>query len=165
VTRWLNSRSPRARHNVVEDPEKSSPPLTPFVHPDATCQGDDLLNLPFDPSIRIPRQETPRPSITRDLDHHHYAGGTHAAHPIDYASRQAHFEVLLLEAGEYGDPHRQRRIRDSLEPASFAGIVFHSIMIGVTLGTSGGDQWQPLFIAVVFHQVNGSPGCYAARTR
>jgi hypothetical protein len=36
-------------------------------------------------------------------------------------------------------------------------------MIGVTLGTSGGDQWQPLFIAVVFHQVNSSPSCYAAR--
>ena len=26
-------------------------------------------------------------------------------------------------------------------------------MIGVSLGASGGDQWQPLFIAVIFHQL------------
>lgn len=25
-------------------------------------------------------------------------------------------------------------------------------MIGVSLGASGGDQWRPLFIAIVFHQ-------------
>lgn len=26
-------------------------------------------------------------------------------------------------------------------------------MIGVSLGASGGDQWIPLFIAIVFHQL------------
>lgn len=53
-----------------------------------------------------------------------------------------------------------------------AGIIFHSIMIGVSLGASGGAQWRPLFIgsslsfsfpllklnssslpAIVFHQM------------
>lgn len=33
-----------------------------------------------------------------------------------------------------------------------AGIVFHSIIIGVTLGTSSGAGWVPLLIAITFHQ-------------
>lgn len=49
---------------------------------------------------------------------------------IDYVWTQAHFDVYLLEAG----------------------IIFHSIMIGVSLGATGGDQWLPLFIAIIFHQ-------------
>ncbi|GAA5853026.1 hypothetical protein JCM8547_004776 [Rhodosporidiobolus lusitaniae] len=49
----------------------------------------------------------------------------------DFSSPQAHFDVMILEAG----------------------IIFHSIMIGVSLGASGGSQWTPLFIAIVFHQM------------
>ncbi|BGP50726.1 hypothetical protein JCM10450v2_006652 [Rhodotorula kratochvilovae] len=49
----------------------------------------------------------------------------------DYSSPQAHFDVTILEAG----------------------MIFHSIMIGVSLGASGGSQWTPIFIAVVFHQL------------
>ncbi|EJD48603.1 Zip-domain-containing protein [Auricularia subglabra TFB-10046 SS5] len=49
---------------------------------------------------------------------------------IDYVWPQAHFDVYLLEAG----------------------IIFHSIMIGVSLGATGGEQWMPLFIAIIFHQ-------------
>jgi zinc transporter 1/2/3 len=26
-------------------------------------------------------------------------------------------------------------------------------MIGVSLGASGGEQWKPLFIAIIFHQM------------
>ncbi|KAM0753683.1 ZIP zinc/iron transport family [Meredithblackwellia eburnea MCA 4105] len=48
----------------------------------------------------------------------------------EMASSQARCDVMLLEAG----------------------IIFHSIIIGVSLGASGGDQWIPLFIAIVFHQ-------------
>jgi zinc transporter 1/2/3 len=33
-----------------------------------------------------------------------------------------------------------------------AGILFHSIMIGVTLGASGGNGWTTLLIVIVFHQ-------------
>ncbi|GAA5944675.1 uncharacterized protein JCM15063_000829 [Sporobolomyces koalae] len=64
-----------------------------------------------------------------DLGHSH--GSAQEADQMDYASKQAHFDVLILEAG----------------------ILFHSIMIGVSLGASGGDQWTPLFIAIVFHQL------------
>lgn len=66
--------------------------------------------------------------------HQHDLGHCHGpAREIatDYSSAQAHFDVLILEAG----------------------IIFHSIMIGVSLGASGGDQWIPLFIAIVFHQL------------
>ncbi|GAA6012208.1 hypothetical protein JCM11491_001786 [Sporobolomyces phaffii] len=66
-----------------------------------------------------------RPS---DLGHCH---GPAREIETDYSSTQAHFDVLILEAG----------------------IIFHSIMIGVSLGASGGDQWIPLFIAIVFHQL------------
>ncbi|PWN95161.1 Zinc/iron permease, partial [Tilletiopsis washingtonensis] len=34
-----------------------------------------------------------------------------------------------------------------------AGIIFHSIIIGVTLGASNGEGWVPLFIAITFHQL------------
>ncbi|BGP42550.1 hypothetical protein JCM10449v2_006562 [Rhodotorula kratochvilovae] len=63
-----------------------------------------------------------------DLGHCHGPSG-HAA--TDFSSPQAHFDVIILEAG----------------------IIFHSIMIGVSLGASGGSQWTPLFIAIVFHQL------------
>ncbi|TIA72434.1 hypothetical protein E3P92_02317 [Wallemia ichthyophaga] len=33
------------------------------------------------------------------------------------------------------------------------GIVFHSVMIGVSLGATGGDQFVPFLIAIVFHQL------------
>lgn len=33
------------------------------------------------------------------------------------------------------------------------GIIFHSIIIGVSLNASGGDQFVPFLIAIVFHQV------------
>jgi len=65
---------------------------------------------------------------TTDLGHCH--GPSRLVH-TDYASPQAHADVTILEAG----------------------IIFHSIMIGVSLGASGGSQWVPLFIAVVFHQM------------
>ncbi|KWU43578.1 Zinc/iron permease [Rhodotorula sp. JG-1b] len=64
----------------------------------------------------------------RDLGHCH---GPAREIATDYSSAQAHFDVLILEAG----------------------IIFHSVMIGVSLGASGGDQWIPVFIAIVFHQL------------
>lgn len=33
-----------------------------------------------------------------------------------------------------------------------AGIIFHSVIIGVTLGAASGEGWVPLLIAIVFHQ-------------
>ncbi len=34
-----------------------------------------------------------------------------------------------------------------------AGIIFHSLMIGVTLGVTGGDAFSTLLIALALHQV------------
>ncbi|KAK4050052.1 hypothetical protein OIO90_005242 [Microbotryomycetes sp. JL221] len=60
----------------------------------------------------------------------HMHDHTHA-HDNAYNVAQAHADVTILEGG----------------------IIFHSIMIGVSLGASGGSQWIPLFIAIVFHQM------------
>ncbi|GAA6062178.1 hypothetical protein JCM10212_005133 [Sporobolomyces blumeae] len=70
-----------------------------------------------------------RGDVSHQLGHSHGPGREGVE--TDYSSSQAHFDVLILEAG----------------------IIFHSIMIGVSLGASGGDQWIPLFIAIVFHQL------------
>lgn len=90
---------------------------SPF-HYSVAFKSDDLL----------PHREKSRGDSTCDLGHSH---GPARELPTDYSSTQAHFDVLILEAG----------------------IIFHSIMIGVSLGASGGDQWIPLFIAIVFHQL------------
>lgn len=74
------------------------------------------------------------PASRSDGKHAEAFGHSHGPAPdegTDFASPQAHFDVLILEAG----------------------IIFHSIMIGVSLGTSGGSQWRPLFIAIIFHQL------------
>ena len=36
-----------------------------------------------------------------------------------------------------------------------AGIIFHSLMIGVTLGVTGGAAFATLLIALALHQVGG----------
>ncbi|GAA5916755.1 hypothetical protein JCM6882_003047 [Rhodosporidiobolus microsporus] len=64
----------------------------------------------------------------QDFGHNH---GPAPNEHTDFASPQAHFDVTILEAG----------------------IIFHSIMIGVSLGASGGSQWVPLFCAIIFHQM------------
>lgn len=45
--------------------------------------------------------------------------------------RKAAWQVLLLEAG----------------------IIFHSVMIGVTLGADSSNAWTTLFIVIIFHQL------------
>ncbi|GAA5841805.1 hypothetical protein JCM5353_007774 [Sporobolomyces roseus] len=64
-----------------------------------------------------------------DLAHSHGAGRDLG--DTDYSSSQARFDVFILEAG----------------------MIFHSVMIGVSLGASSGDDFLPLFVAIVFHQV------------
>ncbi|GAA5976678.1 hypothetical protein JCM10908_005592 [Rhodotorula pacifica] len=106
VMRWLRSRGERrlaARKAAQADGPASS-----------TNSSSDLAKE--------------RISDQNDLGHCH---GPAREIATDFSSSQAHFDVLILEAG----------------------IIFHSIMIGVSLGASGGDQWIPLFIAVVFHQL------------
>ncbi|GAA6018211.1 hypothetical protein JCM10207_002868 [Rhodosporidiobolus poonsookiae] len=79
--------------------------------------------------------DAPSPSASVEKQRQSEAiGHSHGPAPnehTDYASPQAHFDVMILEAG----------------------IIFHSIMIGVSLGASGGSQWVPLFCAIVFHQL------------
>ncbi|ORY80689.1 Zinc/iron permease [Leucosporidium creatinivorum] len=79
-------------------------------------------------------QDSPSPPSSSDGKHAEAFGHSHGPLPevgMDMASPQAHFDVQILEAG----------------------IIFHSIMIGVSLGASGGSQWTPLFCAIVFHQL------------
>ncbi|GAA5934126.1 hypothetical protein JCM3775_002881 [Rhodotorula graminis] len=84
---------------------------------------------PVSPAATLKEEESEEgEKRTSDLGHCH---GPSRLVETDYASPQAHFDVLILEAG----------------------IIFHSIMIGCSLGASGGSQWIPLFIAVVFHQL------------
>lgn len=84
--------------------------------------------------MRADSPDSPAPSTVEK--HTQPFGHSHGPAPnphTDYSSPQAHFDVSILEAG----------------------IIFHSIMIGVSLGASGGSQWRPLFIAIVFHQMFG----------
>ncbi|GAA6034480.1 hypothetical protein JCM8097_005350 [Rhodosporidiobolus ruineniae] len=76
-------------------------------------------------------QSSPSPSVNKHAEAFGHSHGPAPNEHTDFASPQAHFDVLILEAG----------------------IIFHSIMIGVSLGASGGSQWTPLFIAIVFHQL------------
>lgn len=47
-----------------------------------------------------------------------------------------------------------------------AGIIFHSLMIGVTLGVTGGDAFATLLLALSLHQVRGlGPGPAAGGAR
>ena len=68
------------------------------------------------------------PPEKQTLGHSH--GLAQADSLEDYSSKQSHFDVYLLEAG----------------------IIFHSVIIGVSLGATGGSEWVPLFCAIVFHQ-------------
>ncbi|PWN40512.1 Zinc/iron permease [Ceraceosorus guamensis] len=57
----------------------------------------------------------------------------------------AHESIDLLK-------HSEGRMAKWNVLALEAGIVFHSIIIGVTIGTASGEGWVPLLIAIVFHQ-------------
>ncbi|KAH7100283.1 Zip-domain-containing protein [Auriculariales sp. MPI-PUGE-AT-0066] len=66
-------------------------------------------------------------TIQQELPYSH-GGHVHGTDSIDHL--QARTELWLLEAG----------------------IIFHSVMIGVMLGATGGTPWVPLLCAIVFHQ-------------
>ncbi|BGP17101.1 hypothetical protein JCM10213_003880 [Rhodosporidiobolus nylandii] len=78
-----------------------------------------------------PSTSSPPSSINKHAEAFGHSHGPAPNEHTDFSSPQAHFDVTILEAG----------------------IIFHSIMIGISLGASGGSQWTPLFIAVVFHQM------------
>lgn len=80
-------------------------------------------------SSRDEREKAPRsPGETPGVDPQFLElGHDHHAH---LAASDQKWQVLVLEAG----------------------ILFHSIMIGVTLGASGGNGWTTLLIVIVFHQ-------------
>ncbi|ODN93442.1 hypothetical protein L198_05307 [Cryptococcus wingfieldii CBS 7118] len=71
----------------------------------------------------------PSPDAQHEHEHKH---GDACGNRFDAAfkAEQTH-QVLLLEAG----------------------VIFHSIMIGVTLGAGGGNGWTTLFIVIIFHQM------------
>ncbi|WWC90933.1 uncharacterized protein L201_005871 [Kwoniella dendrophila CBS 6074] len=64
-----------------------------------------------------------------DTEHDHSHDGHDHGYDLVLEGRQ-NWEVILLELG----------------------IIFHSIMIGVTLGAGSGNGWTTLLIVIVFHQ-------------
>ncbi|WVO16830.1 hypothetical protein L204_104516 [Cryptococcus depauperatus] len=72
----------------------------------------------------------PKGSPQEASGHHPHDGGCGSRFDAALAAEQNH-QVLLLEAG----------------------IIFHSIMIGVTLGAGGGEGWTTLLIVIIFHQM------------
>ena len=64
-------------------------------------------------------------------DHAHIIDDGHGHHVDAMFAAEQNWQVLLLEAG----------------------ILFHSIMIGVTLGAGSGNGWTTLFIVIIFHQI------------
>ena len=74
-------------------------------------------------------EKAPRESPTASPDNHFLELG-HDHHGLINSGSDQKWQVLILEAG----------------------IIFHSIMIGVTLGATGGNGWTTLLIVIVFHQ-------------
>jgi len=75
--------------------------------------------------------ESPGSEHSHHQVHSHTIEDPHGHH-IDAAfAAEQNWQVLLLEAG----------------------IIFHSIMIGVTLGAGSGNGWTTLFIVIIFHQI------------
>ena len=74
-------------------------------------------------ALESPTSDTPVHSATIEDPHGHHIDAAFAA--------EQNWQVLLLEAG----------------------IIFHSIMIGVTLGAGSGNGWTTLFIVIIFHQI------------
>jgi zinc transporter 1/2/3 len=64
------------------------------------------------------------------VDNYGHSHATAHVVPYDGSSQQAHWDVQILEAG----------------------VIFHSIMIGVTLGAQA-NGFVPTFIAIIFHQL------------
>ncbi|KAK4046855.1 hypothetical protein OIV83_005751 [Microbotryomycetes sp. JL201] len=83
-----------------------------------------------DPATAQP-SSTPSSDDGKRLDEFGHMHDHSHVHDAAYDQSQAHADVTILEGG----------------------IIFHSIMIGVSLGASGGSQWIPLFIAIVWHQL------------
>jgi len=76
---------------------------------------------------KAPRRTDSDPSASPD---NHFLELGHDHHGFINSAPDQKWQVLILEAG----------------------ILFHSIMIGVTLGATGGSGWTTLLIVIVFHQ-------------
>lgn len=77
-------------------------------------------------------QSLPTPGTVALRDKPDHVGHSHGLavqdSTVDYSSDQAHFDVYLLEAG----------------------VIFHSVMIGVTLGATGGSEFVVLLVAIAY---------------
>ncbi|KAK0560636.1 high-affinity Zn(2+) transporter zrt1 [Tilletia horrida] len=85
---------------------------------------------------------------------HQLASARHLyQHPDDEkhstgSSSSSHHDAASLEAAQ----HATGRLAKYEVLALEAGIIFHSIIIGVSVGTSGGPGWRAFLIAIAFHQ-------------
>lgn len=83
----------------------------------------------------------------------HSHGPGREVEATDYSSPQAHFDVIILEAGIIFHSYVANSLQSGCARDCADRQADSRIMIGVSLGASGGDQWIPLFIAIVFHQL------------
>ncbi|GAA5824440.1 hypothetical protein JCM11251_000422 [Rhodosporidiobolus azoricus] len=130
VMRWLKARGDQraaAAAAAGADGPSSASSHDSFVHP---FDEDEAATTPRLPEVarRYSGEKAAHQAPAPNFGHNH---GPAPNEHTDFASPQAHFDVTILEAG----------------------IIFHSIMIGVSLGASGGSQWVPLFCAIIFHQM------------
>ncbi|TXT12837.1 hypothetical protein VHUM_01238 [Vanrija humicola] len=90
------------------------------------------------------------------LDHAH-ARATSAAPEGDETTKEVDGTTTLASSSLVGHSctHEEAVVRTEQVWQVFlleAGIIFHSIMIGVTLGAGSGQGWTTLLIVIVFHQ-------------
>ena len=75
------------------------------------------------------------------------------AHGAAHTVEQTKEGGIVHEAHAHGHQHFDPSMEQNWQVLLLeAGILFHSIMIGVTLGAGSGNGWTTLLIVIVFHQ-------------
>ncbi|KAH7201462.1 Zinc/iron permease [Fusarium oxysporum] len=94
-----------------------------------------------------------RPSgIDKDRDHHTGAGGTSALDSVEGTNRDVEAEVGTTESNS-ADLDKSNELAAQLSTLFILefGIIFHSILIGITLAVAG-EEFIVLYVVLVFHQ-------------
>lgn len=78
-------------------------------------------------------------------------GGSEKGESVTTAAEQPHHHHHSVSASSFEDSRLFKNVGIIILEL---GIVIHSIIIGITLGTTGEDGFTVLFIAMVFHQVS-----------
>lgn len=105
--------------------------------------------------LRTLRKRTGQGSLCNHDDHHPQEGSLEAARMEKSNSHSTLDRTPSTETSTtYGDlTYAQAKVAEWDVIAIEAGIVFHSILIGVTLGVATGSGFVALLIAITFHQL------------